>query len=57
MSLWVLVALGSTAAGAFVQGALVDWLGLGLTLGLTGGAGIALLIGSMWQSRGQNRAE
>jgi len=51
MSLWVLVALGATAAGAFTQGAMADWLGLSETLVLTGGAGFALLLASLWRDR------
>ena len=44
MSLWSLVALGATAAGAFMQGALVDIFGLEATLLGVGGAGLAALL-------------
>lgn len=40
MSLWALVAMGATATGAFVQGALADWLGLSVTLIGVGALGI-----------------
>jgi MFS family permease len=51
MSLWVLVALGATAGGAFVQGALADMIGLSETLVLTGVAGFCLLLANHWRNR------
>lgn len=51
MSLWVLVALGATAGGAFVQGALADMIGLGETLVLIGATGFSLLLANHWRNR------
>lgn len=45
MSLWAMVGIGATALGAMVLGALVDYAGFALTLGVAGAVGVVLLGG------------
>lgn len=51
MSLWAMVGIGAAAAGAGVQGALVDWAGFPVTLGLVGAAGVVALSSLMLRLR------
>ncbi len=49
MSLWAMIALGATATGSVLIGALIDLVGLGLTLQSAGGASALLIILLIWR--------
>ena len=44
MSLWIMVSMGAVAIGALIMGALADYIGLPIALGLAGGLGSVILM-------------
>lgn len=44
MSLWIMVSMGAVAIGALIMGALADYIGLPIALGLAGGLGSLILM-------------